>query len=70
MGTFLRVSFGTIVALVTAAALLMLVVAAALDDAEMAYAGLLLWGLLAGFVATGWLLWVAGRWAWRRGRRA
>ena len=65
MGFFLRVSFGTVVAIWTAVVLLMLLVAAGSEDAEMAYAALTLEGVLAAVVATGWGLWLVGRWARR-----
>ena len=70
MGLFLKVTFGTVVVLVTLLALWMMAVGAAIDDGELVAAGATVWGVFAGFVLASWAIWNLGRWAVRRRRRA
>ena len=61
MRTFLVVSFGTVVAVVTAAALLVVALGLALEDYGAAGSGAALWGLFAVLVGLGWATWWLAR---------
>ena len=70
MAIFLRVSFGTVVALATAFLFIVGVSAAAFEEWAVVGSAAILWGVMAALVATGWLLWLAGRWTVRKLRRS
>jgi hypothetical protein len=67
--TLLVVSFGTVVALVTAAGLTLLVVGLAVEEYQVATMGLLLWVWLAMLTGAGWAVWkvTAGLVRWAKG---
>ena len=60
MGTFLKVAFGTVVAIWTAAAFLMVIIGLAMEDWVPVRGGLALEALLVVPVATLWAAWQGG----------
>lgn len=69
---FWAVSFGTVVAVWTGIALVVVATAAAVEDAGAAVAVVVLWAVLPATVGLALVVWkaagAAGRWVWRRRR--
>lgn len=63
------VSFGTVVAVVTAAAFLIVTLGAAAADRQAVVAGATLWGAMLVLVASGWAAWWLARTVARLVRR-
>ncbi len=57
MGTFLRVSFASVVAVVTVVSFTVVVVGGAVGDGDAMVAGATLWGFMLLVVLVGWGLW-------------